>query len=476
MKMQPRSKGIITTYILILGAIFLILLSGLLGFILLQLKQAAQKVALVEALEIAEAGIDYYKWCLNNNATDNCQTQKDVYDLSGNLMGQFTLEVALLSSCGTTTARTITSTGRPEDFPNLERRVRIFYSRESVATFAYLLNDNVWAGSDREIKGVYHSNGGIRMDGENQSIVASAAPNGEWVCTDSFGCSPCPTTAGCRIDGSQCICPGVFTTTGNSNPDLFDFPVTTFDFNRITIDLADIKKITDDYPQEYYWPPVTDIDSEGEGYHVKFLEYGAFEVWIITDLDRVYGYSMEEGWGYDYFVIDEEYRYGNPILINPECSLIFIEDNLWLEGEVRGKVTIASADLINPNGETDIILPGDIEYSAMDGSDGLTVIGERNILIGPDSPDSMELYGIFVAQKGRFGRNHYPSNIREKLEITGSIVSNNRVGTQWTSGGIISSGYLKRENYSDSNLIYNPPAFTPSVSSEFKIVDWEELE
>jgi len=452
----------------------LLLLSGLLGFILLQLRHAGQKVAFAEALEIAEAGADYYKWCLINEAGENCQVQKEVYDLSGNLMGSFTLEITSSGSCGTTTARTITSTGQTDDFPNQKRKIRVLYSRESVASYAYLINDNVWAGGDREIRGLYHSNGGIRMDGENQSLVTSARE--DWICTGSFGCDVCPAGDGCWVEGSQCICPGVFTTTGNSDPNLFNFPVTSFDFNGITVDLATIKSIVGSSPQQYYWPPVTDLDLEGEGYHIKFLEDGTFEVWIITELEETYAYSLEDSWHYDYFTIDGEYRYGNPISIDADCSLIFVEDNLWLDGKVKGKVTVASADLINPTGETDIVLPGNIEYTTTDGSDGLAVISERNILISPDSPDQMEMRGIFVAQKGRFGRNHYPGDIKESLEIAGSIVSNGRVGTKWTSGSVIVSGYLERENYNDPNLIYNPPPFAPSIGSEFKIIDWEEVE
>jgi len=269
----------------------------------------------------------------------------------------------------------------------------------------------------------------------------------------------------------------VFTTTGNSNPDLFDFPVPPFDFDGITIDLAEIKSITQPYPLQYYWPPVTDIDPEGNGYHVKFINDGTFEVWIITELEAIWAYSLEEDWHYDYFVIPlgGEYLY-DTYSIDPDCSLIFIEDNLWVEGKVRGKVTIASADLINPNEETDVVLLGDIDYTTLDGSDGLAVIGERSVLIAPDSPDIMELRGIFVAQKGHFGRNHYPGNIREKLEIYGSIVSNGRVGTRWSSGGTIVSGYLKRENYFDQNLVHSPSPFVPYASPEFEILDWEEIE
>jgi len=469
-----KPKGVITTYTLVFGAIFLVLLTSLLGFISAQLKLSKQKVAWNESLHIAEAGINYYRWCLNNNVEGNCLLEKDYLDQNGNPIGSFSLSVEASSSCGEVVSRNILSTGRTNAFPEVIRKVSILYGRESVAKNAYLLNDNVWAGADREIRGLYHSNGGVRMDGENQSLVTSAQPT--WLCTSSFGCDYWDCPQGCTREGDACRCPGVFTTTDNSNTDLFEWPVPSFDFEGITIDLAKIKEATEPHPQQYYWPPVTEIDTNGEGYHVIFLNNGTFEVWIITDLNSTYAYSLEEGWHYDDFVINAEYKYGDPIPIDPDCSLIFIEDNLWVEGEVKGKVTIASADLSGGAKDTSVVLSGEINYTTLDGSDGLSVIGEENVLISPDSPDQMELRGIFVAQKGRFGRNHYPSNIREKLEIYGSIISNGRVGTQWTSGGQIVSGYLKRENYIDSSLIYFPPPFIPYISPEFKLINWQEVE
>jgi len=477
------NKGIITTYVLVFGAIFLIMLAGLLGFILLQLRQSDQKVAWNESLEIAEAGVNYYRWCLNNGVEVNCQLQKDYFDPAGNKIGKFSLEITSTQACGQTIQKKIIATGQTDKFPNIKRKMSVLYARTSVAKYSYILNDNVWVGEDHEIRGPYHSNGGIRMDGENQSLVTSSKQ--EWVCTASFGCGPkgfpgkgwglgqCGDP--CHLEDKQCICPGVFTTTNNSNPDLFSFPVPPFDFTGLTVDLAQIKTLTQPYPQKYYWPPVTNLDSNGRGYHLKFLNDGKFEVWIITGLSPTYTYSLEENWHYDYFTITNEYRYGNPISIDPSCSLIFFEDNLWPEGEVKGKVTVASANLINPNLDTDVVLPGNINYTVLDGSDGLTLIGERNVLIGPQSPNQMELRGIFVAQKGRFSRNHYPNNIREKLEIYGSIISNGRVGTQWISGSQVVSGYLKRESYFDSNLVYDPPLFTPFIEPEFRILNWEEL-
>jgi len=57
-------KGFIITYILVFGFVFLILLAGLLGFILSQLKQAEYELAMEQALYVAEAGLNRYRWYL----------------------------------------------------------------------------------------------------------------------------------------------------------------------------------------------------------------------------------------------------------------------------------------------------------------------------------------------------------------------------------------------------------------------------
>jgi len=482
---MKSQKGAIITLVLVFSAVFLLLFSGLSGFILLQLKQAQQKVAWHQALVIAEAGLNYYRWHLTHAPEDIqdgqdwccpsppcliCGPYEHEYsDLEGQVIGKYSLEITGKQQCNQITSISITSIGWTNQFPNIKREVQVKYVRSTVADFAYLLNEHVWAGADREIKGPYHSNGGIRMDGENKSLVTSARE--DWICTDSFGCSPCPSQ--CWVEGGDCVCPGVFTT-ANGQEDLFDFPVPPFDFDGITMDLAAIKALTQ-AGQGIYLPP-----SGQEGYHIILRNNSTIDVYQITDLDAVRAYDLEQGWYWEYSVIGAENFLANYSI--PEgCGLVFIEDDIWVEGEVKGKVTIISADLINPTQETDVWLINNIEYTTRDGSDGLVLLGQRNNLIGLYVPDRMELHGIYIAQTGRFGRNHYPSTYnpyhkREYLEIFGSIVSNGRVGTKWTSGGSWVSGFETRENIYDPQQSYNPSPFLPCISEEHQFKEWEEVE
>ena len=479
--MKKKEKGAILILVLVYGTLFLIILGGLLGFVFVQYRQISQKMAWHESLDIAEAGIDYYRWCLNHGIEGNCPLQKDYYDADGNLLGKFSLDVSTSMSCGQAIKRNIISTGWTNKYPDIKRKISVLYAKTSVAKYSYILNDDVWVGPDYEIRGPYHSNGGIRMDGLNQSTVTSSKQT--WICTSSFGCGPqgfpgkgwglgqCGDP--CYLNNKNCICPGVFSNTDNSKPDLFIYPSPPFDFNAITVDLAQMKNFSQNNGG-IYLPP----SPSGKGYHLKFFKDALtnqekFEAWVITGLSKTYAYSYEEDWHYDYFTITGEYLYGT-YNVPQHCSVIFVEDNLWLEGTISGKVSLASANISNPGVDTDVVLIGNVDYSTTDGTDGFTLIGERNILIGPQSPDYMKLRGIYIAQKGRFGRNHYPGNVRQSLEIYGSVVSNGRVGTQWTSGSQVISGYLSRETYFDSNLVYNPPIFTPFIDTDFKILQWEE--
>ena len=511
--MNSKKNGTIIILVLVFGTIFSILLAGFSGFILLQLKHSKEKVAWYQALIVAEGGVNYYRWhlahapedlqdgndwCCNENPSLSLEDCGNVcgpyihsyYDPEGGEIGKFSLQIYGKKQCGEITSISIVSVGWSNDFPNVKRKVKVKYVKPTVADFAYLLNSNVWAGSDRVIKGPYHSNGGIRMDGKNKSLVSSALS--DWTCTCSFGCkapscleNSCPDV--CVWDGSSCKCPGIFTT-ANGNEELFDFPVPPFDFSGITMDLNHIKNLTQSGKGIYLSP-----SSTGKGYHIILKQDRSIDVYEVTNLSSVCAYDTENGYHCESSVISGENFKGN-YPIPSDCGLIFTEDNIWAEGEVNGKIALVSADLINPNKETDVWLVGNITYIHDDNSDGLVLLAQHNNLIGLYVPDNMELDGIYIAQTGHFGRNHYPcwpwwwggscascsscssERYRSYLKIFGSIVSNGRVGTKWSSSsGTWVSGFNTRENIYDPFQSYNPPPFLPCISEQHLFREWEEV-
>jgi len=148
---------------------------------------------------------------------------------------------------------------------------------------------------------------------------------------------------------------------------------------------------------------------------------------------------------------------------------------------------VVSADIVSPQYNTDVILNGNLTYASGSITDGITVIAERDILVGLTTPDVMNINGIFIAQDGHFGRNHYhtyylPPELdqyvtRSVLNTSGTVVSRERVGTKWIySSGAFASGYNQRNDSYDAGLSANPPPFTPQVSDTFMLKLWEEVE
>jgi len=460
--MKKRKNGQTLVYILVFGSGFLMIIFSFSALFLSQYRQANQQLSLERAFNIAESGVNYFQWCLNNKKEDECLGQKDYYDSFGKKIGKFEITDIKTESCGQTIRHEIISIGYTNQFPHLKRKIKAVFARPSVAYYSYLLNSDVWVGPDHEIKGPYHSNGGIRMDGENSSIVSSA--KAEWSCDSNFGCSPCPSK--CQVRAGACICPGVFTT-ANGRESLFQFPNISFPFEKITIDLNQLKQLAQ--TKGIYLPP----SATQKGYHLIFLDDGRLEVREIEALTAVYGYYYDEKWHYDYFVISKE-RKINTFNIPSTCSVVFVEDNIWPEGKISGSITLAAANLTNPTATTSAILQGNIQYKNKE-LDSFTLIVRDNILISPNSPNYMELAGIYIAQRGRFGRNHYPENYREKLEITGSIISSGRVGTKWVyANGSRASGYNKRETIYEPRLLYCSPPFTPAIEADFRLIGWQE--
>lgn len=479
---RPLSRGYLMLLSLVFGAIFLGLLGALSSFVLLQTRLQDQKDAQSRAFGIAEAGLEYYRWFLAHypgDVTNGTGIPGPItlahYDPEGAQTGNYKITLNANSACGQVSSVDIESEGWTLDMPQLKKTISARYAQPSVATYSYILNDSVWAGADRIILGPYHSNGGVRMDGTANSSVTSSVST--WNCTSSYGCSPTQSSA-----------PGVVGS--GPNQSLWSYPVPQVDFPAIAADFSSLK--TTAQANGIYYPRYssgTDENSNNysRGYHLTFNANGTVTVRRVTTTAEHYVTPINAAEDdTDRARISAETTYETRTLPS-SCGLIYVEDNVWIDGIIPAKVTVVAANTSSSLSPS-VYLDGNITYGAADGSDGLTVIAENNVLIVPDSPTNMTLNGIFIAQNGAFGRNLYFSSSSKTnchstyepkgtLTILGTTVSNKRTGTRWTGSGFGCSGqagYSNRIDSYDEQMALDPPPFTPVVSTDYELMDWRE--
>ncbi len=427
-----------------------------------------------EAFNIAESGLEYYEWFLSvfpNDPTDGTSGPgpyiHDVLDKeTGEKLGAFELKINPKYNCKELQYMDIESTGYSEENPNIKKTVKARILKPSVANFSYVIDADVWAGASRNIVGPYHSNGGIRMDGTNNSIVTSAKST--WLCTSSFGCSP------------SVWVPGVFGSGPNSN--LWVYPTKSISSNTFSLDFVHLKDLAQNYGGIYLPEFTGEYGDDRQGYWLRFRDNGTVDIYKVYYASGVWGYreeygynySWNYGWRYERNRI-RSYSYLGNFAIPSECSLIYSEEKLWVEGELDGKLTVVAARTTGSY-QPEIVLSNNITYKDEDGSDGLLLFAQSYILIPEYSPNYMYLNGIFVAQNGSFGRSLYYYNTRDTLTIHGTVVSKERVGTSWGCGftGYFCSGYANRINSYDRFLRDDPPPFIPSISDDLLLIRWSE--
>lgn len=469
-------RGYFTVLVLVFTSVFFVLLTALSGYIFVEKRVELAKENRSKAFQIAEAGLEYYRWHLAHwpNDLQDGTGQPGPYvhpvtDPEAGIVGYYSLDISGGTFCGKTNTVEITSTAWTVDDPTFKRTLFARYTRPTVAQYSTITNSNVWVGSDRVISGPYHSNGGIRMDGTHNADVTSGAAT--WSCTSSFGCSPTANQNGVFGAGAP--------------QSLWRFPVPTVDFNGITVDLTELKGYATTSGR-YFAPSGT------YGYRVVFLSNGTVTVSTVTGTTQVWGYSIENGWRQERPVISSTGSATN-YTISATCPVLFFEDNVWVEGVVGGKVVLTAADVTQAGVTRSMVLNNSITYASSSGN-GLTAIAEGDVLVGLQVPNVMTISGVFLAQLGRFGRNHYcqddctstggnqglPSGLdqyvtRSTLTTNGTVMSNGRVGTKWTSGSSFISGFNQRFDNYDRSLAESPPPFTPVISDDYEFVRWSDV-
>lgn len=459
--------------------VFMMLFTSLFGYLGAQYRWVTLHTNSERALQIAEAGIEYYRWHLAHwpddlqDGTATTGPYVHVYeDPEIGPVGEFSLEIGGEMLCGQVQVVQATSTGWTYADPTNVRSIAVKIARPTIADYSYIVDSNVHAGDSRVIVGPYHTNGVVRMDSDNLSAV-----------TSKINTASCATVG---LGGCFGTIYGVYG--AGTHPEWWrwsqpDIPFTNFDhdFDELAT-LANTDGI--------YLPKVSN-DTSSYGYYLELRNDRSVDIYEVTsiwkrirsklgnndvvDIPELVGANMNI---YRTFLRNEP--------IPQACPLIYVSDRTWLEGQVSGKVTVVAND--TGAATPDLLLQDNITYSTTTGSDGLTVLAERNLLIPLYVPNNMTISGIFVAQKGAYGRNWYENDgncstcssvdpydsYKEQNSLTtnGTVVSKLRTGTQW---GTVQGFENRYDNY-DRNLAKSPPPMTPFTSPDFRFIEWREVE
>lgn len=475
-------KGFILVNVLVFGVIAIIVTTALVNWGATMLKDTRQLSAKEQALQIAEAGIDYYRWHLAHAPTDykdgtatttNGPFIHDFKDKDGNVIGQFSL-IITPPPTGSTLIK-IKSTGTVVEAPSVQRTVQVSLAIPSFAKYAVVANDIMRFGAGTEIFGPVHSNNGIRFDGIAHNLVTSAKT--KYIDTDQnsswyqFGVYTGVSPTELNQDSTP-------PTTVPTRPDVFmagrQFPVALVDFAGITTNLAQIK--ADAISAGRYFAA-----SGAQGYHIILKTNDTFDIYRVNSLraapNSCSNSQGQTNWGT--WSINTQTFLANYAI--PANGLIFVEDHAWVDGQVNSaRVTIAAGRFPDSSSTwRDITVNANLTYTNYDGQDAVALIAQGNINTGLYDADTMRIDGALMAQNGRIGRFYYRSGssycgdnaTQTSLTLYGMLATNVRYGFAYTDG----TGYATRNIIYDSNLLYAPPPSFPLTSNQYSILSWEEV-
>lgn len=465
---KRTEKGYLILSALIFSSVLLTIIVSLIGLVTVQSRLVTAKLHDQKAGHIAEAGLEYYKWYLAHNPGDFTHGTGGpgpyefiYYDTTGEAIGEYHITVETNQLCGQTTTARIVSVGFPYENSSITRQISARYARPTVADYSYIVNSNAYLDENYTFSGLYHTNSGVHMNADHQSQVSSSLT--DWECGNAYGCAPTST-----VDG-------VYTSGTLADSALFRYPVPTINFGAITQTLNDIKTLAQS--QGIYIGPTA---ANRQGYHLVFLPDGRME------LRRVNGKENEPSgyaWGF-YLNVVKNSQLLETYDIPADCPVIFVEDQIWVEGTINGKVTLGVADLVNAGVDQSMIINNNLLYANADSR--LLAVVERDVIVGLEVPDDTVLNGVFVAGNGQFRRNETNSELpaswasyaqRNSLTINGSIMSNGPVITKWQDGtGAFISGFNYNYHNYDRSFAIDPPPLLPHTSDNYQFFEWRDGE
>ena len=496
---KSHIRGSMLLSVMVFSAIAITLVSGVVGWTQTTLTLSRRAYYREQAFQIAEAGIDYYRWHLAHNKNDFQDGTgqpgpytHDFEDKNGVVIGQFILTITP-PPVGSTVV-VVKSEGVVSAEPTISRTIQAKLAIPSFAKWAVVANDTMRFGEGTETFGPIHSNGGIRFDGLAHNVVSSTVSSYDDPDHDESGAEKLeygvhthlkpPPQSGSYVQYVSAEMPPAVPATRS---DVFlagrQFPVAPADFTGITANLSQIKSSAQSGGRYF-------AASGYQGYRILLKTNDTFDLYRVTNLSTVSNgcgqnqtANSQDGWG----TWSIRANNGQTLLGNyafPANGLIFVEDNLWVEGTINtARLTIAAGRFPdNANTRKSITINNDLKYTNYDGQDVIALIAQKNINVGFVSEDDLSIDAALVAQNGNVGRYYYSSSCstyydRNILRLYGMIATNQRYGFAYAnSGGQHVSGYEDRILTYDANLLYAPPPSFPLASDSYSTISWEEIE
>lgn len=463
-----KRRGTALVYGLIIMTVVAIVLTSIITFVANHTKYALQVHAREQAFQIAESGIQYYRWYLAHQVEGRTAAQVadfwengnpqgvatpyevDYYDPSGGVIGRYRLEVTPPPD-GTSTVVTVQATGWTFRYPATTRTIEVRFRKPPWSENIVTTNESVRFGSGVEVFGPIHSNQGIRFDGIAHNIVSSAVStynDPDHTGADEFGVhthdSPTdplpPAAVPDRADVFEA---------GRS------FPVSSVDFNGLIGDLSFMKSEAQAGVNGSLY-----FGNTHQGWNIILKTDGTFDARNVQSFNastnEINNYSG--GWA-NYSI--------------PDDGVIFVENNLWVSGTVDGnRATVVGANLISAS-QKSVYVGNDIRYTNYDCTDIIGIIAQNDIHIFRASEDDLRIDGALISQSGAILRPRYTGGggnlYKTVITIYGALASNERYGFAWSDG----TGYATRNLYYDNNLLYCPPPYFPT-GTQYEMDLWEE--
>lgn len=469
---------------LISTIIFLASLCGMISLALYEQKLYTQQAAKHEATHMAEAGINYYVWLLAHE-------EEDYYDGTGSdpgpagtpygpyvhiftepisgLAGTYSLEIT--PPISNSTIVSIKSTGWMNQYPNIKSEITVRYGKPSLAHFSFLTNVDAWFGENESLSGEVHANGGIRMDGSNDALVTSLKET--YTCFPSHGCT-CSCSPASRCNNPS-FCPGLAccgqTKPGvwgaGPNSSLWEYPVPIVDFNVISANLDDFQAAALNFGPS---------GGSNKGYHMVFKNNGTFDIYKINTLKAALS-QLDDDWSRPMVNIAEEINtqtlMGNYAI--PANGQIFFEDNIWVDGVVKGRVTVVAATLAGGiNQWKTIHINNNITYLARNGQNILGLIAQKHIKVPRYAPTNLNIDAILLAINGHVYRSYYSSRfVKNSITVYGGILSKQDWNWTWVWGTTVIDGYTNTASIYDPQVTYSAPPSFPTTS-DYQFISWDE--